>query len=153
MKWAKPRHGTQPASGFMLKSLVFVDLPRTRPCQIDSLGEQNRKKQRPIACFKKTSSFVLIWPRSLPRALCIPCHAFLVLSSTDLYLATGCVYCMLSLYFSVIGSWETGAGISSVLPLRCTVVALLVDGFTQKHTQTHTQTQIISFCFHNPSQK
>lgn len=88
--------GTQPASVFMLKWLVFVDLPRTRPRQIDPLAEPKRDESRsPLPYFKKTSSFVLIWPESLPGALCIPCHAFLVLSSADLYSGTGhCVACL-----------------------------------------------------------
>lgn len=69
MKWTNLWDGSEPASLFMSKWLVFVDLPRTWPHQIDQLREPGKEGADYLPYIKKTSSFVLIWPESQPRAL------------------------------------------------------------------------------------
>lgn len=69
MKWTNLWDGSEPASLFMSKWLVFVDLPRTWPHQIDQLRDPGKEGAEFLPYIKKTSSFVLIWPESQPRAL------------------------------------------------------------------------------------
>lgn len=82
MKWTNLWDGSEPASLFMSKWLVFVELPRTWPHQIDQLREPGQEGADSLPYIKKTSSFVLICPESQPRALHLHSWSYLV----DLYL-------------------------------------------------------------------
>ena len=159
MKWTKLWDGTRPASVFMLKWLVFVDLPRTRPRQIDLLGEPEQEEAKaPLPYFKKTSSSVLIWKQSLPRALCTPPprHALQVLSSADLCLGAGRFIACLAYTFQQSAVGEQEKLMQDVIRLAtqmhsgCFVNRWL---HTHTHTHMHTHTQIISLSFHNPRRK
>ena len=147
MKWANLWTGTQPASVFMLKWLVFVDLPRAQPRLSDwsVSGAKTGKKHRAHCPISKRHLHLYWFDRRVCQELSVyPLSCILSPVLSRPIFGHWAPHCMLSEHFSGISSWEKpqkrDAGISSALPLRCAIVALLADGSSQTHTHKHKHT-------------